>query len=130
MRKRSILLSLLGSVALLGCSDSTGPGVEPEIRNIPDSFEFQVSELSGYSSTLTYNWSDSGVAANVNQSAAITDGTARLVILDAAGNQVYSRDLTENGTFVTTQGQAGSWKLRVVFSDASGTLNFRVQKRP
>ena len=131
MRTRLILLSLLTSLGLLvGCSDATGPGVEPEIRNIADSFEFQVSELNRYSRTLTYNWSNSGVFANVNQSAALTNGSAQLVILDRGGSQVYARDLTENGTFVTTQGQTGAWQLRVVFSNASGTLNFRVHKRP
>jgi hypothetical protein len=66
----------------------------------------------------------------VNQSAALTNGSAQLIILDSGGNQVYARDLTQNGTFVTTQGQSGSWQLRVVFANASGTLNFRVQKRP
>jgi hypothetical protein len=126
-----MLLSLLASLGLLvGCSDATGPGVEPEIRNLADSFEFQVSELNRYSRTLTYNWSNSGVLANVNQSAALTSGSAQLVILDSGGSQVYARDLTQNGTFVTTQGQSGTWQLRVVFSNASGTLNFRVQKRP
>lgn len=131
MRTRLILLSLLASSGLLvGCSDATGPGVEPEIRNNADSFEFQVSELSRYSKTLTYNWSNSGVVANVNQSAALTNGSAQLVILDSGGRQVYSQDLTQNGTFVTAQGEAGTWQLRVVFSNTSGTLNFRVQKRP
>ena len=131
MRARPLLLSLLISTSLLlGCSDPAGPGVEPEIRNIADSFEFQVSELSSFSRTLVYSWSNSGVAANVNQSAALTNGTAQLVILDGGGNQVYSKSLTENGTFVTTQAPAGTWQLRVVFSNATGTLNFRVQKRP
>ena len=127
-RRRAALLAVL--ILIAGCEDSTGPGVEPEIRNIADSFEFQVSKLDRYTRTLTYAWSNSGVAANVNQSAALSGGTAQLTITDSRGTQLYSRSLTENGTFVTTQGQTGSWQLRVVFTDASGTLNFRVQKRP
>lgn len=132
MKKRPMLAALFVlSMLAAACEDSaTGPGVEPEIRNNPDSFEFQVSELDRYSGTLTYTWSNSGAVANVNQSAALTGGSAQLTVLDRNGNQVYSRSLTENGTYVTAQGQTGSWQIRVVFTDATGTLNFRVQKRP
>lgn len=132
MPKRALLTAVCAFALLAaGCDDTaTGPGVEPEIRNNPDSFEFQVSKLDRYSGTLTYGWSNSGVVANVNQSAALTGGTAQLTILDRNGTQVYARSLTENGTFVTAQGVTGSWQIRVVFNDATGTLNFRAQKRP
>lgn len=133
MNARSMLASLFVCAGLLaGCdtATTTGPGIEPEIRNNTDSFEYQVSKVDRYSGTLTYNWSHTGTVANVNQSAALTGGTAQLVILDAAGAQVYSKDLTANGTFVTAAGQAGTWRIQVVYSNASGTLNFRAQKRP
>ena len=130
MNTRFAAAALLSATLLFGaCEDATGPGVEPEIRNVADSFEFQVSKLDHYTGTLSYTWSNGAVAANVNQATSLTGGTAQLTILDARGNQLYSRSLTENGTFVTTSGQAGSWTLRVAFSDASGTSNFRVQKR-
>ena len=121
LAKRLVPFLVFYSVLLSACNDATGPCVEPEIRNIADSFEFQVSELNRYSRTLTYTWSNIGVVANVNQSAALTGGTAQLIILDRTGAQVYSRSLTENGTFVTGQGQTGNWQLRVVLNEASGT---------
>jgi hypothetical protein len=130
IRWAGALVLVLAAALLTGCEDATGPGVEPEIRNIADSFEFQVSKLDRYTGTLTYAWSNSGALANVNQSAALSGGSALLTIADGRGTQVYSRSVSENGTFVTTQGQAGSWQLRVAFTDATGTLNFRVQKRP
>ena len=130
MHTKRALSALLSCLLMAACSDTTGPGVEPEIRNIADSFEFQVSKLDGYDGTLTYSWSNSGALANVNQSAALNGGSATLTITDSRGTQVYSRSLTDNGTFVTTLGQGGAWQLRVVFTDATGTLNFRVQKRP
>jgi hypothetical protein len=130
MHTKRSLSALLSCLMIGACSDATGPGIEPEIRNIADSFEFQVSKLDRHAETLTYSWSNSGALANVNQSAALTGGAAQLTITDSRGTQVYSRSLTDNGTFVTTQGQAGTWQLRVTFTDASGTLNFRVQKRP
>jgi hypothetical protein len=124
---------LNGAVALLlvACGDSTfGLGVEPEIRNLTDNFEFQVSNLDNLSNVVIYTWHNTGTVANVNQSATVTDGSARLEILDAAGALVYARSLTDNGTFVTDPGQTGSWTIRVVLTEADGTLNFRVQKRP
>jgi hypothetical protein len=51
-----------------------------------------------------------------------------LVITDATGKQVYSRSLTENGTFTTSAGTAGNWTVRVSFSSVSGAVNFRIQK--
>ena len=52
-----------------------------------------------------------------------------LVITDANGTQVYSRSLSDNGTFVTADGVAGTWTVRVTYNGASGTVNFRVQKK-
>ena len=52
-----------------------------------------------------------------------------LVITDAAGTQVYSRPLSDNGTFVTADGVAGTWTIRVTYSGAAGTVNFRAQKK-
>jgi hypothetical protein len=59
----------------------------------------------------------------------VTAGSISVVITDAAGTQVYSRSLSDNGTFVTADGVAGAWKIRVVYSGASGTVNFRVEKK-
>ena len=127
MRSAALALAvLLGS----GCDDSTGPGVEPEIRNDPDNFEFQVSSLSNYSATLTYDWSNSGTAASVDHSASISDGAATLIIEDDAGELVYTNDLAEDGTFFTDVGQSGDWRIRVVFDRTDGTINFRVQTLP
>lgn len=120
------------AIALLAgfaCTDSTGPGVEPEIRNNPDTFEFQTSKLSGYTKTLTYSWTNTGTQANVNQASSVTGGSARLEIRDTAGQEVYARSLSDNGTFVTSAGQAGTWTIRVVLTETGGTLNFRAQKR-
>lgn len=129
MSKTGIAILLIVA-SLAACDDSTGPGVEPEIRNNPDNFEFQVSSLSNYSGTLTYDWSNSGVAASVDHSSALTGGTATLVLQDDAGTTVYTHDLADDGTFISSDGIAGTWRIRVVFDDADGTINFRVQKRP
>ena len=114
---------------MIGCKDNaTNPRFEPEITNATDSFQFQVTNIRKISQTLRYTWQNTGTVANVNQSCSVSEGTAGLTIHDGAGLQVYSRNLSDNGTFVTSAGTAGNWTIQVVLSNCSGTLNFRVQK--
>ena len=55
-----VLMVLLGAVVLTGCSSSTSPppppGIQPEIVNITDSFEYQVQSIANYSTTSSYTW--------------------------------------------------------------------------
>ncbi len=120
------------TVALLvvGCTTSNliGPENQLEVNNAPDTFQWQVSALSGVTQTLTYTWVNSGTVANVNQSSSMGSGSADLRILDAQGVEVYLRDLTQNGTFQTSPGAPGSWTVTVTLTKVNGTLNFRLQK--
>jgi hypothetical protein len=115
---------------VVGCTSSTGPGVEPEITNAVDNFQYQVTSVQNYTHHTSYTWQNTGAQANVNQATTITRGNATLIILDGAGTQVYSRSLVDNGTFATEMGTPGSWTIRIAYYSASGTVNFRVQKRP
>lgn len=120
----------LSLTALAACSSSNviGPENEPEVNNATDNFQWQVSNLDNVSQTLSYTWQNTGTAANVNQSTNPSGGSVRLRIRDADGTEVYSRSLSENGTFLTTGGTTGAWTIDVELSGASGTFNFRVQK--
>ena len=109
-------------------SDPLSPAVQPEIINNTDSFSFQVTGVSNASATLNYTWQNTGTVATVNQSASISAGSATLIIRDGAGTQVYSRSLSDNGTFSTSAGTSGTWTIRVVFTNTSGTVNFRADK--
>lgn len=109
-------------------SDPLSPAVQPEIINNVDAFSFQVTGVSNASATLNYSWQNTGTVATVNQSASISAGSATLIIRDAAGTQVYSRSLSDNGTFSTSAGTSGTWTIRVVFTNTSGTVNFRADK--
>ena len=113
-----------------GCSSDNllGPDNQLEVTNNTDTFQAQASNMVDITQTLTYTWQNTGTPANVDQSGAITGGSGTLLILDADGTQVYSRSLTETGTFVTTAGTTGAWSIEVALSGTSGTLNFRVQK--
>lgn len=120
----------LGALLLtLGCDDDPLAPFQPEIGNATDSFQFQVTALRDVTTIREYDWQHTGTMANVNQSTALGGGTARLVIRDAGGAEVYRRDLTANGTFQTSTGAAGRWRIRVELVNASGAVNFRVQRR-
>jgi hypothetical protein len=129
IRRRSRRLALAALLAA-GCDNGTSPGIQPEVTNAPDNFQFQVTALRDYTQTLSYGWTNGGAAASVNQASTVTEGSATLVVLDPDGREVYSRSLAANGTFATTAGRPGGWTIRVVLARATGTLNFRVQKRP
>jgi hypothetical protein len=125
------MVVVVSVVLVAGCGNSpTSPGVQLEITNATDNFQYQVTNVRNYTHETNYVWQNTGTTASVNQATTVTGGSATVVLLDADGTQVYSRSLAENGTFASTVGVAGSWTIRVTYSAASGTVNFRVQKAP
>ena len=121
-------MALLLLVSVGGCGDDSSPGKDLQVSNQPDSFQFQVTDTKSYDHTYTYVWANSGTAATINQSSAITGGDATLLLKDNAGTTVYSKSLKQNGTFPTIVGVAGNWTIQVLANNVSGTLNFRAQK--
>ena len=123
--------ALAASLALSGCgsTSTTAPGIQPQIVNLTDDFSYQVSSVNNFSGAAPYSWQNTGISANVNQATTVTSGNMILVITDAVGTQVYSRSLSDNGTFVTANGVAGTWTIRITYTGAAGTVNFRVQKK-
>ena len=121
----------LALVFVSACSDSNpiGPSNQPEVANNTDNFQFQASNLTRTSQVLTYSWVNTGTAANVNQSGSISSGQATVTLRDGSNAQVYSGDLRNTGTFVSSSGASGTWRIEVRLTDVTGTLNFRVQKR-
>ena len=119
-------------LAITGCgsdSPTAPPGIQPQIANLPDDFSYQITSVTNYTGTAQYTWQNTGIAANVNQATTVSAGTITLQITDASGTQVYSRSLSDNGTFLTGNGTTGNWRLRVTYTGASGTVDFRVQKK-
>jgi len=126
--RRASLLAAIVAVLMEGCGGTSIAPFQPEIRNLTDTFEFQVTNARNVDQTLTYNWENTGTLANVNQDCKITDGSAQLMIRDPQDTLVYARSLADNGTFPTNAGVAGTWKIIVALSNFDGTINFRVQK--
>ena len=130
MVRRALLIAATGFLAAACGDDGTDfLGVEPEIHNVVDVFEFQINDLAAETHTLTYSWLNTGTTASVVQEGSVFGGDARLEILDGAGRRVYFRDLNATGTFTTEEGQTGGWTIRVVLSQAGGSFNFRVAKK-
>jgi hypothetical protein len=121
---------LAGTLALGACGDGNvlGPDNQVEVTNNADDFAIQATALDNISQTLVYEWQMSGTSANVDQSGSVSAGSGTLTILDDDGAQVYTRSLSQTGTFQTDAGSAGTWTIRVVLDGMSGVLNVRVQK--
>lgn len=128
---RSNYATALVAIALAAaCGNSTGPlaPFQPQINNVADNFQFQATGVTSVTWTYTYSWSNSGDSATVNQATTIAGGSATLTVSDPNGVQLYTQSLSANGTFGMSKGVAGNWTIRVVFTNYSGTVNFRVQK--
>ena len=127
MRKLVAAVTLLGAIAC-GGSSPLNSQYHPEIVNVQDSFALQLTGVQNGSASLMYTWPNAGTSATINMSSAISAGTVTLHITDSAGTQVYSGSLSQNGTFTSTSGASGAWTIRVDFTNATGTINFRVQR--
>lgn len=127
------LWSVLFAFLLVACSSDApvSPPLaqfEPQIANTPDNFQFQVTAATNVSATVEYAWLNSGSRASIDQSCSISSGSAVVTLLDSNLVPLYSSLLSANGTFQSDTGQAGTWRVRVVLTNLSGTLNFRTQK--
>lgn len=126
-----VLVSL--SVACGGGGGSTPiqPAYQPQIVNITDSFSLQLTDVADGSGTLVYGWKNTGTAASINRSCAITAGTVSLTVKDSAGTTVYTGALNGmSGSVLTGVGVAGTWTIQTDFAHATGTINFSAQKKP
>lgn len=122
---------LLAALAFACGSDNLiGPANQLEVTNAADNFQFQVSAMTNVTQTLTYDWTNTGAGASIDQSSALTGGSATLTVRDPDGNVVYQGDLQNDGTYSSSSGTPGTWEIEVVLDGADGMVNFRVQKAP
>ncbi len=120
--------SVLALGMLFACSGTTLGPFQPEIDNAADNFQFQATNVTNVTTTVTYPWVNAGTRATINHATTRTAGSTLLVIKDAAGATVYSKALSPSLSEPTTAGQAGTWSVQLTLTSYSGTLNFRAQK--
>ncbi len=119
---------ILISAIFSGCSENPLSPFQPEIGNNPDNFQFQATAIENVSTTAVYTWNNTGTQAKVNQSSAITGGSAEVVFRDASNVEVYRRSLALNGDSTSSVGTPGTWTIVVTLTTLDGTLNFRAEK--
>lgn len=115
-------------LAISQCSEDALAPFQPEVTNVTDNFQLQATGVISRSATLNYSWENTGMQAKINHSTTTSSGSARLIITDAGGNKVYEKTLVPSLSDTTGVGTPGTWVIRLVLIDYSGTLNFRVQK--
>jgi hypothetical protein len=136
VRLSAATLALLVTVACGSSSSSNPAGPNdpnpapntPGITNVTDDFQFNLPNVTNYSTNGGYTWKNTGTTARVTQSSSISGGSGTLQIRDSGGRIVYSKNLNEGGTVTTEAGPTGDWRIDVAPSGVNGTINFRVQK--
>jgi len=134
LKKKYLILISAVAVSLMlitGCSKKSNPvsPFQPEVNNIQDNFQFQATAMENVSTSLSYTWDNSATAANIDQSCAITSGSAAIVISDDSGVEMYNGNLLDGGSFASSVGTAGAWTITLNLYNVYGTVNFRVQSR-
>jgi hypothetical protein len=123
-----LTVTVIAFATLLSCKKSS-VDYRPTVANTPDNFSFQAANSTKLSSTYDYTWANSGQTAKISVTSSVTSGTANVAIYDAGGVQVYTGDVQTNGSFVTSTGMAGNWRIHVILSGADGTVSFTVIKQ-
>lgn len=123
-------LTRMAAVVLLtaACNESTAPGFDLTVTNNPDNFVAQSVSVLNESLDREYTWQNSGTRANVTHATITENGVARIVIRDAANVIVYDKSLTSALVEATQPGVAGAWRIEILLSGFSGSVNVRVQK--
>ena len=122
---------LVAGMALVGtgCQKDPASSIKPDVDNVRDRFHFQMSDVKNHDTLLVYYWQMDGTSANIDQSASIQGGTVTITLEDDSQAQVYQTDMTQNGSFVTTSGSAGMWRIRISLIHFTGMIDFRAQRR-
>jgi hypothetical protein len=102
---------------------------QPEIANTTDNFQLQATNVTQTTTTIDYNWTNTGSSAAIDKSGILSAGAASLMIFDKNGTNISTSDLKVTGSGTTSTGVAGTWRIRLVLTNYDGTLNFRVQKK-
>ena len=125
-----VVLALTGLAAACDDDDNpAGPSANtPGISNVVDDFQFNLPDVTNYSTNGGYTWRNTGNTARVTNSSSISAGTGILQIRDSGGRIVYSRALSDTTAATTEAGPVGDWRIDVMPSGVTGTINFRVQK--
>lgn len=128
MRQLAISATLCLGAAVAACGTDPLGLYQREVTNTQDFFKYENPiALAGITRTETFDWPNSGTAADITGVSGPQEGQARLVILDADGSEVYGGALSSGLDATTAAGTAGSWTIELTLTGVSGTLEFTVE---
>ncbi len=127
---RRLLLAAAAVIALgaSGCAATHEVAHDLTVTNQPDMFELHWGSLENYSNRVTYKWTNTGTKARVRQASSVQDGAALIEVRDSSGRVVHSKNLRDQGSFITFEGAPGRWQITVSMEKATGSLTFEVRK--
>jgi hypothetical protein len=121
-------LAILAFALLLsGCASTRKVSRDIMVMNEPGVFSLRIGSLENISNRRRYEWINAMGKATVRQASDVKSGVARIEVRDAAGIIVHSKSLTQKGSFTTTAGKPGVWKILLVLDHATGSVMFEVK---
>jgi hypothetical protein len=130
MRRTPIVLPLLAALIVAigaGCGDDPVSSFKPVVANTDNSFHFQMKDVKNHDTTMVYFWHM--LAANIDQSAEFKGGSVSVTVADSVLQQVYATDLRQIGSFTTSSGTPGWWRITIVLKGFSGSIDFWALRR-
>jgi len=122
-----ILAILALALVLSGCASTRKVSRELTVMNEPGIFSLRIGSLEDISNRRRYEWINAMGKATVRQASTIKSGIARIEVRDADGIIVHSKSLSQRGSFVTSAGRPGLWKILLVLDHANGSVMFEVK---
>ncbi|HEU4764101.1 MAG TPA: hypothetical protein VFT93_00465 [Candidatus Eisenbacteria bacterium] len=118
------------AVALLftGCASTHQVARDLTVMNDPGNFTLHIGSVENFSHRMEYRWENPAAKATVRQASSVAGGEATLEVRDAAGRLVHSKSLREQGSFATSEGKPGTWRIGVTLRRTTGSVTFEVRR--
>jgi hypothetical protein len=126
---RYLAIAAIAAIALFlaGCATTHTVARDLTVMNPPGGeFSLHIGSVANFSHRLQYKWENAGTKASVRQASSVTEGVANLEVRDAAGKVVHAKSLRDVGSFLTSEGKPGMWRIDVILSRATGSVTFEV----
>lgn len=109
---------------IVGCTEPISGTRQEQVTNLENRFSFELLGASEFNEPRDYTWRNTGTAATVVQSTILSSGGGELVILDAAGTEVFRAGLLDVGQSTTATGTSGDWTVQIRPVNATGSISF------
>lgn len=125
-----LVMVLIAAIALFvtGCASTHQVARDLTVMNNPGEFSLHIGSIENFSRRLSYKWENRTTKATVRQASSVTEGVANIEVRDPAGLVVHAKSLREAGSFITSQGKPGLWKIDLILTHATGSVTFEVRE--